>query len=238
MHNIKNTILKSLLIALSIFLWSCAASSGGTQDNDSAIKKEESYQMLQEEKVLLLEKTFNEMLQAIGRGVAPDSLIPYITEESKFWLDDLEQVALTESKEMLSERPFHEILAVLNYRLIQREHLFTTENYRMLYLITGKKGLLELVTSLPLGPFEVKNDRGSLGLAKSPKVPVILFVWDDVSWRMDLKNSIPLITKGLESIGVKKNWTNAALAIYLLEKEFRYDYRDIDESLLDPIPSI
>ena len=108
----------------------------------------------------------------------------------------------------------------------------------MLYLITAKKGILELVTSLPLGPFEVKNDRGSLGLAKSPKVPVILFVWDDISWRMDLKNSIPLITKGLESIGVKKDWSNTELALYLLEKEFRYDFRNIDKSLLDPVPSI
>lgn len=236
MHNVKDIILKSLLITLSIFLWSCAGS--GAIEKASASEKGESYQMIQEEKQLLLENTFKDMLQTIGRGVAPDSLLPYITEESRYWLDDLEQVALSESKEMLSERPFHEILAVMMFRLYQRENLFKTDQYRMLYLITAKKGVLELVTSLPLGPFEVKNDRGSLGLAKSPKVPVILFVWDDISWRMDLKNSIPLITKGLESIGVKKKWSNTELAIYLLEKEFRYDYRDIDESLLDPVPSI
>ena len=55
---------------------------------------------------------------------------------------------------------------------------------------------------------------------------------------MDLKNSIPLITKGLESIGVKKDWSNTELALYLLEKEFRYYFRNIDKSLLDPVPSI
>lgn len=236
MHNVKDTILKSLLVTLSIFLWSCASS--GAIDKTSASEKTESYQMIQEEKQLLLENTFKEMLATIKRGVAPDSLLPYITEESRYWLDDLEQVALSESKEMLSERPFHEILAVMMFRLYQRENLFKTDQYRMLYLITAKKGVLELVTSLPLGPFEVKNDRGSLGLAKSPKVPVILFVWDDISWRMDLKNSIPLITKGLESIGVKKDWSNTELALYLLEKEFRYDFRNIDKSLLDPVPSI
>jgi len=236
MHNVKDIILKSLLITLSIFLWSCASS--GAIDKTSASKKTESYQMIQEEKQLLLENTFKEMLATIKRGVAPDSLLPYITEESRYWLDDLEQVALSESKEMLSERPFHEILAVMMFRLYQRENLFKTDQYRMLYLITGKKGALELVTSLPLGPFEVKNDRGSLGLAKSSKVPVILFVWDDISWRMDLKSSIPLITKGLESIGVKKDWSNTELALYLLEKEFRYEFRDINESLLDPVPSI
>src|SRR5574344_910776 len=236
MHNVKDPILKSLLVTLSIFLWSCASS--GAANKTTATEKKESYQMIQEEKQLLLENTFKEMLATIKRGVAPDSLLPYITEESRYWLDDLEQAALTESSEMVSARSFHEILAILSYRLFQREHLYKTEQYRMLYLITAKKGILELVTSLPLGPFEVKNDRGSLGLAKSPKVPVILFVWDDISWRMDLKNSIPLITKGLESIGVKKDWSNTELALYLLEKEFRYDFRNIDKSLLDPVPSI
>lgn len=236
MHIIKDTILKTTFVLGLGLLWGCA--STGEKPDVSASEKVGSYQMRQEKKEILLENTFREMLLTIKRGVAPDSLLPYITEESRFWLEDLEQVAVTESKEMLSERPFHEILAVLTFRLFQREHLFKTDDYRMLYLVTSKKGILEMVTSLPLGPFEVKNDRGSLGLEKSPKVPILLFVWDDVSWKTDLKSSIPLITKGLESIGVKKNWSNVTLALYLLDKEFRYDYRNIDESLLDPIPSI
>lgn len=236
MHIIKDTILKITFVLCFSLLWGCAASSPETSASTS--EKAASYQMLQDEKQLLLENTFSEMLSKIQRGVAPDSLLPYITDESRFWLDDLEEAAKTESKEMLSERPFHELLAIITFHLFQREHLFKTNDYRMLYLVTSKKGLLEMVTSLPLGPFEVKNDRGSLGLEKSPKVPVLLFIWDDVSWRMDLKSSIPLITKGLESIGVKKNWSNVTLALYLLEKEFRYDYRDIDESLLDPVPYI
>ena len=118
MHNIKDTILKFLLITLSIFLWSCASS--GAANKTSASENTVSYQMIQEKKQLLLENTFKEMLQTIGRGVAPDSLLPYITEESRYWLDDLEQVALSESKEMLSERPFHEILAVLMLLISKR----------------------------------------------------------------------------------------------------------------------
>jgi hypothetical protein len=85
---------------------------------------------------------------------------------------------------------------------------------------------------------EVKNDRGSIGLAQSPKVPVLLFTWDDLKWELDVVESFPLATKGIESIGVKKNWSNTKLALYLLEKEYRYDYSSIDESLLEPIPSI
>ena len=118
--------------------------------------KKESYQMIQEEKQLLLENTFKEMLATIKRGVAPDSLLPYITEESRYWLDDLEQAALTESSEMVSARSFHEILAILSYRLFQQNIYIRQKQYRMLYLITAKKEFLELVTSLPLGPFEVK----------------------------------------------------------------------------------
>src|SRR5690554_3451579 len=202
------------------------------------VESHNTYQSLQVEKQALLKKTFDEMLVVIQKNLEADSLLPCITEESKFWLEDLEYAALTETDIELEQRPFNELLAILAFRLYLREHLFSTDQHRMLELILLKKGFFEMVISLPLGPFEVKNDRGSLGLAKSPKVPVILFTWDDISWRMDIKNSLPLITKGLETIGVKKNWSNTTLALYLLEKEFRYDFRDINETLLNPVPSI
>ena len=82
---------------------------------------------------------------------------------------------------------------------------------------------------------KVKNDRGSIGLAQSPEVPVMIFEWDDLAWKLDLPETLPLITKGIESIAVKKNWTAKKLALYWIEKEYHMTYSRLDESLLEPI---
>ncbi|MBS7391325.1 MAG: hypothetical protein KIG51_04420, partial [Fibrobacter sp.] len=60
--------------------------------------------------------------------------------------------------------------------------------------------------------------------------------WDDISWKLNVKATLPLVTKGLESIGMKKEWSTKELALYLLEKEFHYTYTNIrfDDSLFDP----
>ena len=227
MHNIKNTILFSLLA--SFLLLSCA-SNFEKKENTIA------YETQKQEKQTLLEETFANLLSQIRNNALPEDLLPFITDSSEYWLDSLEVAAKTETKEMLSERSFCEIYAILLYRIYEREHLWNVSEDRMLSLVLAKKGILDRLTELQLGKMEIKNDRGSVGLKTSPKVPVILFVWDDVKWELDLKASLPLVTKGIESIGVKKDWSNTKLALYLLEKEYRYDFSFIDESLLEPIP--
>jgi hypothetical protein len=105
----------------------------------------------------------------------------------------------------------------------------------MLYLLLYDSGFLDVVDRVKMGPFEVKNDRGSVGLASSPKVPIMLFNWDDTKWKLDLIETLPLITKGIEATAVKKNWTGAKLALYWLDKKYHLQYSRLDESLLEPI---
>ena len=105
----------------------------------------------------------------------------------------------------------------------------------MLYLLLYNSGFLDLVDRVNMGPFEVKNDRGSVGLASSPKVPIMLFDWDDTKWKLDLIETLPLITKGVEATAAKKNWTGARLALYWLDKKYHLQYSRLDESLFEPI---
>ncbi len=230
MHFLKNTIFLILLCATAGILFSCAGSSEARSPESAG-----SYQQVQQEKQRLLEKTFNSMQALVAQNVQPEKLFPYLTDSSRFWMDTLELLAKTASRETLEQRPFYEILAIVTYRLYERERLWRVPEHRMLSLVTGPSGVIQRAVKLKLGSFEVKNDRGSVGLSTSPKVPIILFTWDDASWKLDLVATMPLITKGLETIGLKKNWSNSKLALYLLEKEYHYDYNNIDESLLEPV---
>jgi hypothetical protein len=237
MHRFQNIALASFIsLAAIFFLDSCAAANSGVVGEAAA--KSSGYEMQQQEKQLLLEKTFADLIATVRAGSDPEAILPFITDSSEYWFDSLEVAAQTENQGLLEQRPFCEVYMILLYRLYEREHLWTVQEDRMISLAFAKKGMLLKLTELELGPMEVKNDRGSIGLAQSPKVPVLLFTWDDLKWELDVVESFPLATKGIESIGVKKNWSNTKLALYLLEKEYRYDYSSIDESLLEPIPSI
>jgi hypothetical protein len=137
------------------------------------------------------------------------------------------------------QRPFHEILVIATYRLLLRENVLAEyPDYKMLRFALGEKGILRRAKDLKLGPFEVKNDRGSRGLAESPKVPIVIFKWDEMRWKFDLPESMQLLTRGLETIGVKKDWSNAKTAIYLLEKYYHNAFFNINETLLSPVPGI
>lgn len=235
----------ALLIGLAFS--GCAGTAGNVEQGANAEQKPASvvgdsaakatsYKIQQEEKQAMLEQTFSGMLNTIRTSSSPQDLLPFITDTSEYWLDSLEEAAFREQEGQLNERAFCEVYAILRYRIYEREHLWgEISEDKMLSLVLAKQGILDRLTELKLGPMKIKEDRGSVGLATSPEVPVILFVWDDVKWEFDLRASMPLVTKGIETIGVKKNWSNTKLALYLLEKEFRFEFSRIDESLLNPV---
>ncbi len=182
-----------------------------------------------------LELMFQNFLTAVRSNASADTLYEYLTDTSEYWLDTLENHARTYDGEALDTCQFYEAYAILLYRLYEREHLWQTDDDRMLFMMLSKSGVLDRFVGLKLGPMKVKNDRGSIGLAKSPDVPVMLFEWDDSVWKLNLAETIPLMTKGVESIAVKKKWSNRKLALYWLEKEYHMQYSRLDDSLFEPV---
>lgn len=178
---------------------------------------------------------FQKFLAAIRVDTPADTLLEMLTDPSENWLDELERHAMSYTEAELDTCQFYEIYSILLYRLYEREHLWEVSEDRMLWLYLSKAGMFQRFTSLKLGSMKVKNDRGSIGLANSPEVPIMLFEWDDNYWKLDLVETVPLITKGVEATAVKKNWTDKKLALYWLDREYHLQYSRLDESLFNPI---
>lgn len=231
MHILKNKILL-LLLALAAFIFAACAGSSEVQDTQ---QKNAQVQERAQDKQQALENMFKSFIVAVRTGANAQDLYDYLTDTSEYWLDTLENHARVYTPEQIETCQFYEAYVIIMYRLYEREHLWETEDDRMLYMMLSKSGLLDRFTRLNLGPMKVKNDRGSIGLEKSPDVPIMLFEWDDQTWKLNLPETLPLITKGIESIAVKKNWTNRKLALYWIEKEYHMTYSRLDESLLEPI---
>jgi hypothetical protein len=186
-----------------------------------------------------LEPAWQSLMNIPVKTAVPDSVMLMLTDNSRYWLESIEQAALYEDSALVVQRPFHEIMVIVTYRLLLRENVLSEyPDYKMLRFALGEKGILRRAKDLKLGSFEVKNDRGSRGLAESPKVPIVIFKWDEMRWKFDLPESMQLLTRGLETIGVKKDWSNAKTAIYLLEKYYHNVFFNINESLLSPVPAI
>ncbi len=242
MHILKDKILAAFVLAFFMLLSACAGSSDNNSPEglpkdapQNAQVKDAQYQERIQDKQALLEEMFQNFLDGVRNGASAEVLYGYLTDTSEYWLDTLETHARRYDAEALDTCQFYEAYSIILYRLYEREHLWETEDDRMLFMLLSKSGMLDRFLRLQLGPMKVKNDRGSIGLAKSPDVPIMLFVWDDQAWKLDLPATLPLITKGIESIAVKKNWTNRKLALYWIEKEYHMTYSRLDDSLLEPI---
>ncbi len=232
MHSFKN---KSFAVFLLSFVFLFAACAATSETPDGSAK---TYSQVQENKQALLEQSFASFRDYVNRDMPPESLFVFITDTSRYWMDTLELAAQTESLNLLEERPFHEVLAIITYRLYEKEKMWTVPENRMLFIMISKHGILWRLTDQAFGPAEVRNDRGTFGLSITPKIPLMIFTWDDQSWRLDLRETMPLVMRGYETIAIKKSLTRTQLALDILEKEFRYDVMTIDDSLLHPVPSI
>ena len=214
------------LISTAFLLISCASNKPETE-SDIEYKKQ------------VLEAAYQNLIGISAKTAAPDSVLLLLTDDSRYWLESIEQAALYEDSVLVEQRQFHEILVIVTYRLLLREHVLSEyPDYRMLRFALGEQGILRRSKDLKLGTFEIKNDRGSRGLRESPKVPIMIFKWDEMRWKFDLPESIKLLTRGLATIGVKKDWSNSKTAIYLLQRYYHNIFFNINESLLNPVPSI
>ena len=222
-------------MAVSFSLFACAGSADNKAAPESAQEKNAKVQERALDKQAALEQMFQNFLTSVREGASAETLYDFLTDTSEYWLDTLENHARSYKPEDIDTCQFYEAYTIILYRLYEREHLWTTEEDRMLYMMLSKSGMLDRLTRLKLGPMKVKNDRGSIGLAKSPEVPIMIFEWDDQTWKLNLPETIPLITKGIESIAVKKNWTGKKLAMYWIEKEYHMTYSRLDDSLLEPL---
>ena len=239
MHVLKNKIVLAFLLGVFAFMAGCAGSSKDSGNANELVEtaavRDAKFKAQEADKLAMLESMYELFKSSVKNRAPSDVLLGFLTDSSEYWLDTLENHAKIYDATAMDTCQFYEAYAIVLYRLFEREHLWDVPDYRMLYLLLYNSGFLDVVDRVNMGPFEIKNDRGSVGLASSPKVPIMLFDWDDTKWKLDLVETLPLITKGVEATAAKKNWTGARLALYWLDKKYHLQYSRLDESLFEPI---
>lgn len=168
-----------------------------------------------------------------------DSFFVRVTDESKEWLQSMNEATQYEDSSDVVKRPFYEILTIAGVRLLYRNNVINQiDTVQILGVVTGKFGILSRVFSVDkLGPMwmNIKDGEryGYRGMASSDKVPLYYFKWSDeyYRWQLDLDSMLPIISRGLETVGLKQKWTPAKTVLYFLEAALDYE---VNESLFKP----
>lgn len=190
-----------------------------------------------EQRLQQLEELFAYLSSRVGNPQNADTLFTLMSEESREWFVQLEDAIRYESREDLEKRPFYEILTISAVRLLERNHeLNRIDTLEILKTTMGKYGILARAFNLQnLGPIWVENESGEYfgyrGMKGAEKVPVYFFIWEEFAWKLDLPRMLPIVSRGLETIGRKSQWSQTETVIHLLKNTFSYQ---VDESLFEP----
>jgi hypothetical protein len=161
----------------------------------------------------------------------------HLSEDSHEWLENMAEAASYETAEELEERPFFELLTVLGLRLLYRnQELDNLDSGAVLRVLEGKYGLLRRAFGLsnvaaPWIEEELGEYYGFQGMASSSRVAVFFYIWEDDVWKLDLAKMLPVVSRGIETVGLKQQWSPSETALFLLEKALEFK---VSKELLDP----
>jgi hypothetical protein len=161
-------------------------------------------------------------------------LEPRLTEESIEWFEDiLDAVASADSLD-LSKRPFFEVISILGLRYYHRERLLEDLEINTAFRFFATQGYMKQLFGLKdLGGFWIEKERyGFRGLAKAPSIPIFRFELVHDQWRLQLPETLEVISRSSENLGIKKGWSSIDAALKFLDKLFVKSI--IDERLLRP----
>lgn len=219
--NHKVGILSALaLLSITLLLGSCAAVKEG-----AAVLPGEQDQLAS------LHRLWEELGEATN-SADTRRFTALLTQESADWLDTLVEGIERMPEEAIRARPFHEAFLVLGSRFLFRNQELESYHYDNVIAATLKERPLHgLFSRGEFGNFWFENEEAWRGLARAGSVPLFFFRKENGRWRLDLIRTLPVVMRGLEAVGVKKNLAPADAVIYILDLHLRYS---ADASLLQP----
>ncbi len=178
--------------------------------------------------------TFFEKLKK-GKFKAKEGMIEKVlTEDAQEWFEELVDAVESADSSEIVEKPFFEIISILGLRYYYRERILEDlEPYKVLsfYMKRGYMNQVMKITQFSEYWTE-KQEFGYRGLKKAPRVPILFFRLEQERWRLELPQTLEIISRAAVSLGRKKGWSDVDLAITILDGYISKDI--IDKRLLNP----
>ena len=147
-----------------------------------------------------------------------DSLIFRFTDSTHMWLDSLAyDVRFADSTELV-QRPLFHVLMVGALRIAFRKgelNRYETE-WLMARLLQEDSPFTHAMLRARWGAPKVEFPVGFIGLANNPEMAILGFKFEYGEWKLDLRNSLPVLFRGLEAYALRKRWNSVEAAKNML----------------------
>jgi hypothetical protein len=148
-----------------------------------------------------------------------DAVVAGLSQETQFWLSDVVRSSHMDDRRQVADLPFETLVLVLTLRVDRR--LDPTLDDRlpalMARFLTDGSPIRRSFLKAELGDFTVRGNQAELGLREAPRVPVFYFVKDGLKWRLALRNTLPLVMRGAESLSRPHGQNRLDQAVWLLK---------------------
>jgi hypothetical protein len=168
------------------------------------------------------EQTWNHLAKAADQGNT-NLLRDHLSYESQLWIEAMASAAQFEDSLSLQKRPFYEILSITGLRyLYSSGQISSLSPEGFTEVLFHKKNFLNKgLRSRKLAPFELRDQFAVRGTLAAPQVPVVYMVYEEGAWMLDLTRTLPIISRGVGSVGAGKDWTEAQKIRFILESAFK-----------------
>jgi hypothetical protein len=148
-----------------------------------------------------------------------DAVAAGLNRETQFWLSDVVRSSRMDDGRQLAELPFETVVLVLTLRVDRRLDPALDDRLPALMarFLTEGSPIRRSFLKAELGDFTVRGNQAELGLREAPRVPVFYFEREDRKWRLALRNTLPLVMRGAESLSRPHGQNRLDQAVWLLK---------------------
>ncbi len=147
-----------------------------------------------------------------------DKVLQGLSLSSRDWLKDLARSSRMDSQKELLDLPFEDIVFALILRVDRRRNPALDDRPQPLlerFLSEGSP-LRRSFLKTELGNYVLRGNQVTLGIREAPRVPVFHFLKENNGWHLDLRQTVPLIMSGAESLSRPYGKNRLEQAIWLL----------------------
>ncbi len=177
---------------------------------------------------------FFKMVKKNNLPAKPGLLEKVLTEESIEWFEEIVEAVESEDSAALAIRPFYESVSIIGLRYYYKEGTLEDLELHNVFKFYMRMGYVNKILRMKSwsNSWVEQEEYGFRGLKKAPRVPILHFRRENEVWRLELPQTLEIVSRSVRSLAQKKGWTDLQAALETLDLIILKDV--IDEKLLEP----
>jgi len=148
-----------------------------------------------------------------------NEVVEGLSHATRNWLSDMVRASRMDRRQELMDRTFEELVLILTLRVDRRLDPAMDDRLPALMgkFLGESSPIRRSFLKAELGEYQNYGDRVVLGLREAPQVPVFHFKRENGVWHLDMRQTMPLLMRGAESLSRPHGRDKLEQTVWLLK---------------------